>query len=600
MEVNMRSIIFRALGFVRHLRGRILVTQFLMVIASLLGLAMPLILGEIFDAKHDLAYLIGLLLVVGTLAAIVNYFKTVMAGSIGNDIALTLRNTLFAKLQKLPQSFYAKRNTGDILSTVINDINLFKDALSTGVLYIAEMLLSFVAVVVIMLMIDPLLTWILLIALPLIFFISRLVSKPVSGVSRATQMQLSEITDVLNQSISGMEVIKSYSLQQVSGDMFQNANTRWYGSVMRLTSIKSRSSLFVSLLNMLEIVVMIGFGFLRVQQGAITIGELTSFVLYSQALAGPVGMLTGLYVDVKAALAAMRRVFGILDLPEEQSGRTIMLPKVAGNITFDRVSFEYENEDKEGKGGPPKRVLNGISLDIKAGQKVALVGESGAGKTTMINLILGFFRPSGGRIRIDGVDLDSCDLTSLRDHISVVSQNPYIFDLSFRDNIRCGNPFASEEEIIQAAKNANAHGFISESPCGYDTVAGEKGLALSGGQRQRIAIARAFLKDAPILLLDEATSALDNFSELAIKDAIDRLMKGRTTITVAHRLSTIINSDVIFYIKNGQVLASGNHSELLSTCEEYRRLYNTSLGNTTNTTNTSLGNITNPSLGTVR
>lgn len=570
---NMRHIAIRALGFVRHLRGRIITTQILMITASLLGLAVPLILGGIFDAKHDLSYLIGLLVAVGALAAIINYFKSIMVGSISNDIALTLRNSLYAKLQKLPQSFYAKRNTGDILSTVINDINLFKDALSTGVLYIAEMLLSFVAVVVIMLAIDPVLTLILLIVLPLIFFISQLVSKPVAGVSKATQMQLSEITNVLNQSISGIEVIKSYSLQQISRDIFQNANTQWYKSVKNLTSLKSRSGLFVSLLNMLEIVVIIGFGFLRVQQGVISIGELTSFVLYSQALAGPVGMLAGLYVDVRAAFAAMRRVFGILDLPEEQSGRAAMLTKVAGNITFEQVSFEYESE-----GGAPKRVLNGISLDIKAGQRVALVGESGAGKTTLINLMMGFFRPVGGRILVDGVDLNSCDLVSLRDNISVVSQNPYIFDLSLRDNIRCGNPYASEEEIIRAAQNANAHEFISQSPYGYDTVAGEKGMALSGGQRQRIAIARAFLKNAPLLLLDEATSALDNFSELAVKDAITRLMKDRTTITVAHRLSTIIHCDVIFYIKNGEVLARGSHNELLSSCEEYRRLYNTSLG----------------------
>ena len=570
-EDDMRYIVLRALEFVRHLRIRIIVTQFLMILASLLGLAMPLILGMIFDAKHDLAFLLGLLIVTGTVATVVNYFKSLMIGSVGNDIALTLRNNLYAKLQKLPQSFYAKKNTGDILSTLINDINLFKDALSTGVLYIGEMLLSFIVVMIIMLVIDPVLTWILLIVLPLTLFVSRLVSKPVDGVSKVTQMQLSEITNVLNQSLSGIEVIKSYSLQQISKDIFQNANTKWYRSVMNLTSIKSRSSLWVSLLNMLEIVVIIGFGFLRVREGFISIGELTSFVLYSQTLAGPVGMLAGLYVDVKAAFAAMRRVFDILDLPEEQSEKAVMLEKVKGNIVFDRVSFEYENE-----AGLAKPVLNEISLDIKAGQKVALVGESGAGKTTMINLILGFFHPTSGRILIDGVELNHCDLTSLRDHISVVSQNPYIFDLSLKENIHCGNPYASEKEVIRATKNANAHEFIVDSAYGYDTMAGEKGLALSGGQRQRIAIARAFLKNAPILLLDEATSALDNISELAVQDAIDRLMKNRTTIIVAHRLSTIINCDVIFYIKDGKVMAKGNHSDLMSSCEEYRKLYNTS------------------------
>jgi len=567
----LKSFILRSLSYVRHMWGRIVAAQLLMIIGSVLGLAMPRILGMIFDMSYELKYMVGLLAGVSILAAIVNYFKTILVGLISNDITLELRESIYRKLQNLPQQYFIDQNTGSILSTVTNDVNLFKDALSSGVLYIAEMFLSFIAVVVLMVSIDSTLTVLLFIMFALMMITSHYIGKPAERISASTQTHLAEITDVLNQSVSGMEVIKTYSLENISRSIFRSVSRNWYRSASNLVTVKAKNNLAVGLLRAVQMTLLIGLGFFRVQSGLLTVGELTSFILYSQALSAPINMLTNLYVDVKAAIAAMRRVYHILDLPEEERGGTHSLEKVQGSIAFENVSFAYPKED-----GGSHQVLNQVSFSIEAGQSVALVGESGAGKTTLINLLLGFYTPDSGRILIDGIDIQSLDLSVLRSNISVVSQSPYIFDMSIGDNIRCGKPDATEDEVIHAAIHANAHEFIMEMPDGFDTIAGEKGASLSGGQRQRIAIARAFLKNAPILLLDEATSALDNFSEKAVKEAVSRLMKGRTIITIAHRLSTIINSDVIFYLKDGRIHAQGTHKELLKNCPKYASLYRTS------------------------
>ena len=564
-----KDIIKRSLSMVKHLKWSIILAQMFMVTALFFSLMTPLILGAIFDEQYPVAILIGLLLGSSVICAILNYFKTCRVEQVSNKVAITLRKTVFETLQNIPQSFFNSRSTGDLISTVTNDINMFKDVLSSGLLYLAEMLISFTTVIFIMILIDPILTLILAIVLPLIYVVSKVIGKPAESISKQTQEKLSDLTDIFNQSISGIDVIKTYSLQKISRDIYSESNRLWYHNISTLVSIKAKNGFFISILNAVQLIAIIGVGAIRVQSGALTFGELTSFILYTQALAAPVSMISTIYVDVVAAFAAMKRVFVILDTNQENTTpHNTELEVVQGEVTFEEITFGYHpTSDNE------KLILKNFSIKAKAGEHIALVGESGAGKSTILNLMIGFYMPQKGRILIDGVDISTCSLASLRKNISVVSQNPYIFDMSIKNNILCGKPDATDEEIFSAATLAGAHDFITNLTDGYDTNVGERGASLSGGQRQRIAIARAFLKNAPILLLDEATSALDNITEVIIKKAVATLMKGRTSIIVAHRLSTIMDSDQIYVIDKGTVLAQGNHHELLLSCEDYANMY---------------------------
>lgn len=553
-----------ALEFVRDLRGKIFLAQALMLLGTGLGLLPPLLLGAIFDSRGPLTHTLGLLALTGVGAAGVGYGKNVLLGMISNRVALRLRTQVYRKLQRLPQAYYVRHHGGEIVSTLLNDIKLFTEALSTGVVYVVEMLVSLIAVVTLLLRLDAVLSLALLGMLLPALAIAKRVGKPVSGRSAEAQASLSEITDVLAQSLAGMDVIKAYALQKHSAALFEGANRRWLGHALGLTRMKARAGMLVNILSSLAVVGIVGLGAYRVDLGFLTLGALTSFILYAQGLVGPLSSASNLYMDVRAALAAMDRVCGLLDAPEEAGGSAALPAPSRGLIELAGVRFAYAADQ------PP--VLEDLSLRIEPGQHAALVGASGAGKTTLLSLLLGFFEPTEGRILLDGQDIALLRLDELRAQTAVVSQTPHLFDLTIRDNIRCGRPEADDSQVEAAARLANAHAFITGLPNGYDTMAGEKGAALSGGQRQRIALARAFLKDAPILLLDEATSALDNASERAVKDAVRRLMAGRTTLTVAHRLTTIVDADVIFFLQDGRVAAQGTHAELMERCPAYAAL----------------------------
>ncbi len=563
----MKKIFKRSFLYLDELRYTFAIANILMLLGSITGLLVPTVLGSVFDNPNEYLMYTFILLGVLLISSFVNFLKTRAIGKISNRVAVNIRMDLMIKALKLPHGFFTKTSSGELLSIFSNDVNQFRDALSGGVVYLLEVVVSFIAIIIIMILISPVMTLVLLTTTLVLFYVNNAVSKDVTSVSMATQTSLATLTSLTSQGILGANILKTFRLEQIAQNLHHDANITYEKNSMRLVKIRARVLFIVSIISALQLVLLIFVGMLQLNAGDITIGQLTAFILYAQAISGPLNSASSLVVDVKAAFASIKRVFDILDVEEEKNGN-VQLPKnIRGEIEFDNLHFSYCDVSSE------VNVLNGVSMKIPAGSTVALVGESGSGKTTLINLMAKLIKPNRGEIFIDGIPLSDVNNDSLYQHVSIVSQQPLLFQLSIRDNIACGNPNAGIEEIRVAAKMANASCFIEKLPESYDTVLGENGMTLSGGQRQRISIARAFLKNSAILLLDEATSSLDNLSEKEIQRALLKLKEGRTTFIIAHRLSTIREADIIFYLHNGEIAASGTHDSLYENYIPYREMY---------------------------
>ena len=568
----MKNQLKRLIQWIKPYKKRYLIGQITMLIGSGAGLAFPYFLGTLLDSSlvsqdfKSLITAISVLAVLEIIAGLANYITNINLGYISQHIISDLRDKLYAKLQRLSISYYKNRSSGEIISNMTNDINLFQQAISTGITYVIQMIITFLVAVVMLFSMDTQLTLILIVSFPIMLFVTKAMSRKVKGISKNTQENLSNVTSILNQSLSGINIIKAFQLEKEAKDLFGKQNQTWLENIKAQIKIKAKTRFAIDYLKSFQLLLILGLGSYRVFSGDITTGTLISFIIYSQMLAGPIGMFSEIYVEIQRALGAADRIFSLLDFTEEIviSDNPTQIDEMTGTIEFERVGFGYTEDEA---------ILKDISFKIDSGKTYAFVGKSGAGKTTIFNLIPRFYDAQSGRVRISGVDVREIDLEILRGCIAIVPQDTYLFEMSIKENILCGKLDASEEEVIQAAKDANAHEFILELPNGYDTIAGEGGCKLSGGQKQRIAIARAFLKDPKILLLDEATSALDTFSESIVQNAITKLIKGRTTLIIAHRLSTIVNADVIHIIDNGVVIDSGSHIELLETSKAYRELY---------------------------
>lgn len=567
----MKKTFFKLLSYLKPHKKRFIIGQIAMLIGTSAALVFPMLLGQLLDSSFDtvstaLWTTIGLMAGVAVVESIANYIKDINLQYISQQLIFSLRTGLYKKLQQLSIDFYRRRNSGELLSSMSNDINLFQGALSVGITYIMQMAISLVVVTTLLFTIDPLLTLVLIVCIPVILLITRATGKKAKNISKKTQEKLSQITSILSQSISGISIIKAFGLEKHARNMFKSENSSWLSHTLKHVKIRAKNGMFVGMINMMQLILILGIGAYRVSTGNITVGSLVSFVMYSQMLSGPLRFMADLYVEVNKSLAAADRVFDIMDETNDiiAPENPVEMPEITGKLEFEDVSFSYPDGTK---------VFNNISFEVKPGQTAAFVGGSGAGKTTMFNLIPRFYDTESGSIKIDGIDITNANPKQLREKISIVPQQSYLFEMSIKDNIACGCLDATDEEIINAAKAANAHDFIMETPNGYDTIAGEGGVRLSGGQRQRIAIARAFLKNSKILLLDEATSSLDNMSEKIVQGAIEKLMKGRTTLIIAHRLSTIVNSDVIFVLHEGQIVDKGTHNELLENSDVYKGLY---------------------------
>lgn len=496
----------------------------------------------------------------------VSFCQSYLMRSAGMKLVRETRNKLFAHILYLPLSYFQKESSGIIISRIMNDVSKMSQLVS-GVIKDAVVE---VPTVIILLGVAFYRNWQLtfasLILAPLIAFSARKFGKGLKRKTRRAQKNVASLTQRINEAISGSRIVKVFNREEMVAQKFQEENKRFYREVMRGVKMRQMSLIVVDFVTGSGIAFVLWFGGNMVVKGTITSGDFASIIVAIYMIFSPLKKIGDAYSDLQECMASVERVDALLDAEqEEQGGEKIADFQKA--ICFQDVTFMYP--------GGAVSVLQHLKLEIRKGEIIAVVGRSGVGKSTLVDLIPRFIKPSEGKVTLDGIDLNTVDVHTLRDLIGVVSQDVILFNDSARENIAFGRPGAHDEEIIKAARLAFADEFIRELPQQYETIIGERGMKLSGGQRQRIAIARAILKNPPILILDEATSALDSVSEALVQKALETLMKDRTTIVIAHRLSTIKNADRIIVLDGGEISGTGTHEELLAEHTAYRELYMT-------------------------
>lgn len=564
----------RLFRYVRPYRFRLVVAMLMLIGSTAIGLVLPLAVRGLINIIADSAnsslldqvalVLVGFFLLQMVLNVIQTYFLTY----IGERVIADLRIQVYTHLQKLSLTFFNSRQIGEITSRVTNDVTIIQTVTSNSVANLIQNILSFIGSFILMVQLSWQLTGVALLVIPFLVVISLFFGKQLRKVSTDVQDRVADATAVLEETLSAVRVVQSFARQPHEIKRFSTAIERGFQAAMRRARINAYFLPMVIFLGFSGLVLVIWFGGRQVLDGRMTLGDMVAFLLYAGSIAGALGGFTGIYSQLQEALGATARVFGLLDIEPDIADRPNAqpLPTIVGRVCLDHVAFTYEADSTH-------HVLHDISLDVQPGEVLALVGPSGAGKTTLIDLIPRFYDVSAGSIRIDNLDIRDVQLHSLRSQIGIVPQETLLFSGTIGDNIRYGNLNASEAEVIEAAKAANAHDFIERSEQGYNTLVGERGVKLSGGQRQRIAIARAILKDPRILILDEATSAMDSESEGLVQEALERLMRNRTTFIIAHRLSTIKNASRIAVIDRGRLVELGTHTELLLKGGLYARLY---------------------------
>ena len=524
--------------------------------------------GLILFPALPTVYLVPVVLLVVLLLKAGVVFAQVYMGSIATGGAVRdIRNALFAHLHRLSLGFFERQQTGQLMSRITNDVgavHLFMHHISADVL--ADLLTVGAGVAYAFISIDWLLALVTVVAMVLIAWPVERVGRILRGIGRAIQGRWADLSSTLQETIAGVRVIKAFQLEGLASRWFDRESEHIYRTTLRSARLAGALTPSIEFLAGLVVSVFIWFGAHQVGIGRLSPDQLFTFIFLVGFIANPVKRLSRIYGQVQQAIAAAERVFELMDEDPQvkDAPEAITLPPVHGQVSFEGVSFAYDQ-------GP--LVLTDINLDVEPGEVLALVGPSGAGKTSLVNLIPRFYDPAAGRILVDGHDLRSVTIDSLRMQMGIVPQETLLFRATMAENIGFGRPGANMEEIIQAAKSANAHAFISAMPDGYETMVGERGETLSGGQRQRIAIARAILRDPRILILDEATSALDSESEALVQEALERLMVGRTTFVIAHRLSTVRRATRLAVFTEGRLVELGTHDELIHLGGVYTRLY---------------------------
>ena len=489
---------------------------------------------------------------------------------LGQRIIFDLREEMFSNLQRLSLSFYERRHVGSIMSRVTNDVETLNEFLTSGVETAVADLFIVVFIVAIMLIMNFWLAMISFTVIPILFIVTILLGVRVREAYRLTRKKISGVTASLAESISGMRVIQSFSKEMDTAQQFDRVNVKNLQASLQAARVSALFFPLVDVISSIGTFLILWFGGQSVMGGSLTVGVLIAFMAYVTRFFMPIRDFSMLYNNVQAALAATERIVELLDTKPEVKEATdaVELPPIKGEIAFNNVSFGYD---------PDHFVLKEINLKIRASERIALVGPTGAGKTSLASLVARFYDPQVGSITVDGYDICKVTLKSLRSQMGIVLQDPFLFSGTIRENIAYGRPDAKEEEVIGAAKAVGAHNFIMASQDGYHTDVGERGVRLSMGQRQLISFARALLADPRILILDEATSSVDAYTEQLIQKAIRKLLEGRTTLIIAHRLSTVRNADRIVVVDNGRIVDMGPHEELLRREGLYQKLYETQL-----------------------
>jgi subfamily B ATP-binding cassette protein MsbA len=566
------EIFKRLLEMAKPYTMRFILAMIFMLIAGGLQASLPLVskpaIDEIFVSKDmtALTWIPFLIIGIFLFKGLCSYGQVILMSSIGMRIVTDLRNKLYECIQRQSLAFFTENSTGILMSRITNDVLSVQTTVSEAVTALVKDSFTLVCLVGVIFYTDWKLALIAMVVFPLTAYPIAHFGKKMRKVTTASQITMGALTSLLQETISGTRIVKAFGMEKYESKRFSVENERLFGLVMKTISVNAISSPLMEFLGGLGIAAVIFYGGYSVVHGYSTPGKFFSFLAALLMLYEPVKRLTNINNTINQGIAGGERIFSIIDrVPDiiDKPG-AMNLPQITKSIDIENVTFRYEE----------KPVLKNINLSIKAGEVVAFVGMSGGGKTSLVNLIPRFYDVSEGRVLIDGRDIRDVTLQSLRRQVAIVTQQTILFNDTVKNNIAYGDIQRTDEDIVNAAKAANAHDFILKLPQGYESNIGELGTKLSGGEKQRISIARALLKDAPILILDEATSSLDTEAEIEVQDALDNLMKGRTTLVIAHRLSTIRNADRIIALVNGEIVEEGNHETLMAKKGEYYRLYN--------------------------